>query len=69
MTYSYQDAEFPNHSTANQFFNRRLFESYHILGRHSGKELLKLVDNLKKGPEPVPLEPSNSNDFTGKQEL
>ena len=56
-----KDANFPNHSTADQLFTDNKFESYRALGRHQTRKALDSLDVLHgpftaNGKEPAPQE-------------
>jgi hypothetical protein len=54
-TFSARDHRFPNHSTADQFFNDAVFESYRALGRHNTLAAIRSVasktDSATRGQE------------------
>ncbi len=50
-----KDPRFPNHSTADQFFNEQKFEAYRALGAHTASRAVDVFDSTKK---PAPVDPA-----------
>lgn len=61
--YKQYDSRFPHHSTADQFFNERIFEAYRGLGAHAGRGCVESLKAYWKahrselGPDPFVAQP------------